>query len=78
MKDVRQRYSQEINDILYAFQNIENGRYYEKTQARGDGYLANNAIKLRNQFLELLDLIENDSPSLHETLADQIFLKTEK
>lgn len=31
MKDVRERYSHEINDILYAIKNIENERYYEKT-----------------------------------------------
>lgn len=72
MKDVKNRYSQEISDILYALQNMENGRYYEKTQAKGDGYLSNNVIKLRKQFLELLDMIEKDKPSSHQILAEHL------
>lgn len=70
--DVKKRYSQELNSIAYILQNLENGRYYEKSGAKMDGYLANNIIKLRNELDELLDKIEYGKESVTEELGKAI------
>ena len=56
--DVRERYCREIGEIEYILKNLEEGRYYEKTSARGDGYLATNITNLRNKLNDLINKVE--------------------
>lgn len=68
--DVRNRYSQELSKISYILQCLEKGRYYEKTGAKCDGYLANNIIELREKLNDLIDKIEYSEKSTSEILAE--------
>ncbi|MDR3597840.1 hypothetical protein [Clostridium sp.] len=68
--EIRNKYSHELNEIYYILQNLENGRYYENTRARGDGYLATNIQNLRKQFDELIDKIECNEKSVKDELRE--------
>lgn len=69
-REIRKKYSHELNEINYILQNLEIDRYYENTKARGDGYLATNIQNLRKQFYELLDKIECDEDSTNDEIKE--------
>jgi len=46
------------------FRQLGNGRIYEFTEARMDGYLATNIVKLRDSLEELIYKIEQAKPAL--------------
>lgn len=56
--DVKDRYSREIEEIRYILQNLENGRYYENSGAKMDGYLSTNIIKLKKYLNNLINKVE--------------------
>jgi len=70
--DVRNRYNSELNNIKYILKCLENGKYYENTGAKMDGYLATNIIKLRKQVENLLDKIEYNMKSNLEEMAEAV------
>ena len=66
--NVRDRYSRELSEINYIFQNLEIGRYYENSQAKMDGSLAHNISKLRKEFDGLIEKIEYNDDSRNEEI----------
>lgn len=56
--DVKDRYSREIEEIRYILQNLENGRYYENSGVKMDGYLSTNIIKLKKYLNDLINKVE--------------------
>ena len=75
--DVKKKYSREFEDIDYILRNLENGRYYENTNARGDGGLVTNIQKLRANIVKLINKIEYDKESIDDQILEA-FIKTEK
>ncbi|GEP65205.1 hypothetical protein CBE01nite_29730 [Clostridium beijerinckii] len=70
--DVRKKYSHELNEMYYILKNLENDRYYEKSGAMSDGFLATNIQKFRKQFDELINKIEYDKDSVDEEIFKAI------
>ncbi|NFM95324.1 hypothetical protein FDC09_17175, partial [Clostridium botulinum] len=64
--DVKKRYSRELEDIDYILRNLENGRYYENTKAKMDGYLATNVADIRKKVDDLINKIEYNKDSIDE------------
>lgn len=57
--DIANEYSRELSEINYILNNLENGRIYEETRSKQDGYLATNIQKLRKEITNLLIKIQN-------------------
>lgn len=70
--DIKKKYSRELEDIDYILRNLENDRYYEKSGAKMDGYLATNIQNLRKNIATLLDKIEYDKDSVDEEIFKAI------
>lgn len=68
--EIKKRYSHEIQDIDNKLRELEQGRIYEKSGARMDGYLATNIIELRKMIADLLWKIENNEPSTNDKIAE--------
>lgn len=71
--DIKEKYGNEINEIEYILKNLENGRYYENSQAKMDGYLANNIIKLREKLNDIFSKIEYNKDSIDDEIFDAVF-----
>lgn len=56
--DVISKYDHEILQIKNKLNQLENGRVYELTNAKMDGYLATNVEQLRDMIADLLYKIE--------------------
>lgn len=67
--NIIEKYSQEISDINYKLEQLEQGRFKELSRANSDGLLANNVQKLREDIAILLNKIENNSDSISDELA---------
>jgi response regulator RpfG family c-di-GMP phosphodiesterase len=67
--DIRKKYTSELGDIEYILKNLENGRYYENSRAKMDGYLATNIAKLRKNINDLVEKIEYNLDSTSEELG---------
>lgn len=77
--DISGRFSDEINDIKYILQNLENGLVTElHPQAKMYGSLAHNVDKLRTKLNEVLYKLEYDKPSDSEVLGEVFFNDKEK
>ncbi|ABS40315.1 hypothetical protein [Clostridium botulinum] len=70
--DVKKRYSRELEDIDYILRNLENGRYYENTKAKMDGYLATNVSDIRKKVDDLINKIEYNKDSIDEQLMKEL------
>ncbi|ACO84851.1 hypothetical protein CJF16_19735 [Clostridium botulinum] len=70
--DVKKRYSRELEDIDYILRNLENGRYYENTKAKMDGYLATNVADIRKKVDDLINKIEYNKDSIDEQLMKEL------
>ncbi|ACA55189.1 hypothetical protein FDC45_15040 [Clostridium botulinum] len=70
--DVKKRYSRELEDIDYILRNLENGRYYENTKAKMDGYLATNVADIRKKVDDLINKIEYNKDSIDEQLIKEL------
>lgn len=64
-----EKYRHEIDEIEYKLKNMENGRYYENTGARGDGSVSTNVQQLRKMIRELLLKIDKQAPSNDDEMA---------
>ena len=67
--DVKDRYSREIEEIRYILQNLENGRYYENSGAKMDGYLSTNIIKLKKYLNDLINKVEYNLDSYEDEIV---------
>ncbi len=67
--DVSQRYRHEILDIRNKLQQLEDGRIYEISKAKMDGYLSTNIGLLKKMISELLYKIEYGEDSISEELG---------
>lgn len=61
-------FSHELGEITYRLQCMESGRVYELSRAPGDGSLATNVVKLREELADLFAKIEGRKPSAQEEL----------
>lgn len=68
--DISKRYSVEINKINNHLADLERGHIYELTKTPGTPTCATLAQHLKDDIATLLDLIENDKPSISEKVAD--------
>ena len=50
---IKEKYSVELNHIQNRLNHLKNGRVYELTNAKMDGYLINNIEKLEHDIYEL-------------------------
>ncbi|MBT2697240.1 hypothetical protein J7E79_07425 [Bacillus sp. ISL-40] len=66
---IRKRYSHEIQEIGNKLSDLENGRIYELTDAKMDGYLATNIIQLRKMISDLLSKIDNQKESVNDEFS---------
>lgn len=62
--DVIKKYEHEILNIKNKLNQLENGRVYEITNAKMDGYLAKNIEQLRDMLTDLLYKIEYGETSM--------------
>jgi hypothetical protein len=69
--DIKKRYSRELEDIDYILRNLENGRYYENTKAKMDGYLATNIADIRKDLNDLINKIEYNKDSIDEKIGKE-------
>ena len=68
--DVTKKYSREIQDMANKLRDLEQGRIYELTQARMDGYLATNINQLREMIIDLIRKIEYGKESINDRLYE--------
>jgi len=68
--DISKRYYIELNKINSHLADLERGHIYELTKAPGTPSCATLAKHLREDIAALLDLIENDKPSVAEKVAE--------
>jgi len=57
--EIKKEYSHELNEIANILRQLRNGRIYEISNAKMDGYLATNVDKLEQEISELLSKIQN-------------------
>ena len=57
--EITDEYSHEILDIRNKLNQLENGRIYELSDAKMDGYLATNISELRELIIDLLYKIQS-------------------
>ena len=68
--DVTRKYSREIQDIKNKHQQLKDGRIYELTSAKMDGYLYTNISQLEEMIDELIDKVEYCKKSTTEKLSE--------
>lgn len=68
---IKNRYSMEILNVRNQINQVRQGRIYEISKVPSDGYCTTRADAIEKAFNDLLDLIENDAPSLSETIFDK-------
>lgn len=66
--DVIKKYEHEILNIKNKLNQLEDGKVYEITNAKMDGYLAKNIEQLRDMLTDLLYKIEYGEESFGEEL----------
>lgn len=69
---IKEKYSQEILDIEYILNNMENGRVYgiDGNNCKMDGSLQKNCKNLRKEFFTLLKKIQNGLDSKEEKIGE--------
>jgi len=68
--EISKKYNIEIRKIFEIINQLENGRYCERSNARMDGGLNFNLKKLKENVNDLLTKIENDLPSETEHMSE--------
>lgn len=66
--DIEKRYSHEILDISNKLKQLEEGRVYEITNYKGDGYIYTNVTQLKEMLNGLLNKIEYNKDSFTESI----------
>lgn len=74
--DITGRYSHELNSIANITRQLKNGRIYELSGAKMDGYLHTQIKKLEEEISELILKIEYNKESFSEKISN-LFDKTE-
>ena len=67
--DVKDEYSHELNEIGDILRQLKNGRVYEISNAKMDGYLATNVDKLEQKICALLSKIQNGKEGFDAEIA---------
>lgn len=57
-----EKYKFEIINIINELENLESGIFYENTNDKGCGSAKKIAEKIKINFVDLIDKIENDKP----------------
>lgn len=68
--DISKRYSIELNKISNHLAVLEKGHIYELTKTPGTPSCATLAQHLKEDIAALLDLIQNDKPSVAEKVVE--------
>ena len=79
--DITSRYSHELNDIANITRHLKNGRIYELTGAKMDGYLNTQIEKLEEKISILICKIEYGQESFDEEIGklfSNVFDKKDK
>lgn len=67
--EIREEYGHELEEIGNILRQLKEGRVYEKSNAKMDGYLATNAEKLEIKIKELLSKIQNGDDGFNTAVA---------
>lgn len=67
--DIKIEYSQELNEIGNILRQLKDGRIYEISNAKIDGYLATNVDKLERNICKLLSKIQNGEEGFGTEIA---------
>lgn len=67
--DVKDEYNHELNEIGDILRQLKNGRVYEISNAKMDGYLATNIDKLEQKICDLLSKIQNGKEGFDTEIA---------
>ena len=67
--EISKSYSHELNKIRNKLKQLEDGRVYELSGAKMDGFLSTNIAQLRGMIAELLNKIQNGEDGTAEDLA---------
>ncbi|MGG7177215.1 hypothetical protein ACQPU1_06480 [Clostridium paraputrificum] len=70
--DIGKRYSREIEEIRYILRNLENGRYYENSGAKMDGYLSTNIANIKKCLGDLINKVEYNLDSDNERIEKEL------
>lgn len=70
--EISERYSHELCNINNKLKQIEDGRIYEISRAKMDGYLSTNINELRKMLNDLLNKIQNDGQSTSEEIEEVV------
>lgn len=68
--DVTGKYEQELLDIKNVLNQLDQGRVYEISNIKTDGYLSTNIKELKKMLAELIYKIEHDADSKIEKLQE--------
>jgi len=68
--DVTRRYRHEILNIKNKLQQLKDGKIYDLTGAKMDGYLSTNISQLEEMIDELIDKVEYCKKSTTEKLSE--------
>lgn len=67
--EIKDEYSHELNEIGNILRQLKDGRIYEISNAKMDGYLATNVGKLEQKICELLSKIQNGKEGFETEIA---------
>ena len=67
--DLEKVYSHEFNNIRNRLNQLEEGRVYELSHVKMDGYLSTQIVKLRKDLTELFNKIQNGEEGFAEKVA---------
>ena len=67
--NLKERYSFEINEIADKLNQIEQGRVYENSGSKMDGFLSTNVKQLRKMISDLLIKIQTGKDGTEEEIA---------
>ena len=67
--EIREEYGHELEEIGNILRQLKEGRVYEKSNAKMDGYLTTNVEKLENKITDLLSKIQNGDEGFNSEVA---------
>ncbi len=69
---LEKKYSHELHDIKSKLDQLRNGRVYEISNVKSDGYISTNIDQLEKSIANLLSKVENGEDSFLEFFSKQI------
>ena len=67
--EIKKEYNRELNEIGNLIRQLKNGRIYEISNVKMDGYLCTNAEKLESAIGKLLSKIQNGENGFEADIA---------